>query len=145
MRPGAGQRGADGARRCGRGDHPAAAYQLASVLWGYFSLRSAWTGVDTTHEIGAEVAATLGEARAEARMLANLAPAYNETGRWDDAVDRFERALRTLRGLGETTSVARVVNNLGTLHANRGQAELAAKSYRESLDLLDEGRLDERP
>jgi DNA-binding SARP family transcriptional activator len=125
-------------RAAAASDHPAAAYQLASVLWGYFSLRSAWTEWITTHEIGAEVAATLGEARAEARMLANLAPAYNETGRWDDAVDRFERALRTLRGLGETTAVARVVNNLGALHANRGHAELAAESYREALELLDD-------
>jgi DNA-binding SARP family transcriptional activator/tetratricopeptide (TPR) repeat protein len=127
-------------RAAADGDHAETAYQLALVLWGYFSLRSAWTEWIATHEIGAEVAAKLGDARAEARMLANLAPAYNETGRWDDAVEKFERALRTLRGLGETTSVARVVNNLGTLHANRGHAELAASSYRESLDLLDEDR-----
>ena len=130
-------------RAAAAGDHPGAAYQLASVLWGYFSLRSAWTEWITTYEIGVEVAARCGDARAEARMLANLAPAYNETGHWDEAVERFERALRTLRGLGETRSVARVVNNLGTLHANRGHAELAAESYRESLELLDDDRGDD--
>jgi tetratricopeptide (TPR) repeat protein len=130
-------------RAAAAGDQPGAAYQLASVLWGYFSLRSAWTEWITTYEIGVEVAARCGDARAEARMLANLAPAYNETGHWDEAVERFERALRTLRGLGETRSVARVVNNLGTLHANRGHAELAAESYRESLELLDDDRGDD--
>ena len=131
------------ARAAADGDQPVTAYQLALVLWGYFSLRSAWTEWIATHEIAVEVAARLGDARAEARVLANLAPAYNETGRWDEAVDRFERALRTLRGLGETRSVARVVNNLGTLHANRGHAELAAQSYRESLELLESDHGDE--
>ncbi|MCW8103450.1 AfsR/SARP family transcriptional regulator [Streptomyces tauricus] len=78
------------------GDHDIA-WQLPALLGEYFYSRRHLTHWLSTHEIGLAGARELGDKTGESWMLTNLAIAYVELERFQDALQTLETAVGTLR------------------------------------------------
>ena len=97
------------------------------------------------HELAAEqhraalaIVRDLGDRRAEALTLINLALALAHTG-VATALQHFEQSLVVLRELGDEEHEGRVIANLGFVHRRQGRSEEAKTLLHEALDKLAPG------
>jgi tetratricopeptide (TPR) repeat protein len=97
------------------------------------------------HELAAEqhrfalaIVRDLGDRRAEALTLNNLALALAHTGA-GAALQHFEQSLRVFRELGDVEHEGRVIANLGLVHRRQGRSEEAEHLLHEALDKLPRG------
>ncbi len=58
-------------------------------------------------------------------------------GLWQEALERYEEALRLLPGSGSAQDVAQVLRWIGTVHRERGEIELAEEVYEASLAVAE--------
>ena len=63
-------------------------------------------------------------------------------GRWDIALELYENALTDLRKAGPASELSGVLRRVGVVHAERGDFELAARAYGESLDVAERNGLE---
>lgn len=84
----------------------------------------------------------VGALRQAGRALQNLAIVRDAQGRYDEALARFEEALREHVETGDPAGVADNLLNTGSLHLNAGALELAEELGRRALD--EERRLGNR-
>ncbi len=80
----------------------------------------------------------LGDRRAEALTLNNLALALAHTG-VPTALQHFEQSLVVLRELGDEEHEGQVIANLGFVHRRQGRSEEAETLLHEALDKLPPG------
>jgi tetratricopeptide (TPR) repeat protein len=97
------------------------------------------------HELAAEqhraalaIVRDLGDRRAEALTLNNLALALAHTAD-ATALRHFEQSLVVLRELGDEEHEGRVIANLGFVHRRQGRSEEAETLLHEALDKLPPG------
>ena len=97
------------------------------------------------HELAAEqhraalaIVRDLGDRRAEALTLNNLALALSHTG-VPTALQHFEQSLVVLRELGDEEHEGQVIANLGFVHRRQGRSEEAETLLHEALDKLPPG------
>ncbi|MFO1311116.1 MAG: tetratricopeptide repeat protein [Burkholderiales bacterium] len=83
------------------------------------------------------IAATLGDARLIASCETALAEVARKQGRFDEAVERLDRAARGFAGVGEEAGVARVLHLAGTVAAQRGDYAKAVENYDASLAIRE--------
>jgi len=70
-----------------------------------------------------------------AESIAELGNLYYYTGKYDRARELFAEDLEIRRAVGEKRGIAEALNDMGLLHASRGEPEVAVGYYREALAL----------
>ncbi len=66
----------------------------------------------------------------------NVGEALNKLGRWQEARDHYQEALKIFDNSGNGRGQAAVLDNLGQLYQDLGDTELALEHYRKALTLL---------
>jgi tetratricopeptide (TPR) repeat protein len=72
----------------------------------------------------------------EAETLRALGEIYTEQGRWEEAIQTYEEALRVFREIGASHDEGAVLANMGVLYDDRGQKEKAVAYWQEALSKL---------
>ena len=80
------------------------------------------------HRAALAIVRDLGDRRAEALTLNNLALALAHTG-VPTALQHFEQSLVVLRELGDEEHEGQVIANLGFVHRRQGRSEEATRSF----------------
>ena len=83
------------------------------------------------------LAENLGDDRARAACETALAEVARKQGRYDEAVERLDRAAREFATIGEESGVARVLHLAGTVAAQRGDYAKAVENYDASLAIRE--------
>jgi len=83
-------------------------------------------------------AITAGHTNLRAIATTNEATILSRLGRYDEAVDQYERVLALCRQMGSRRSAA-AVHGLGEVHRRRGWREQARAAFEEAARLADEG------
>ena len=83
------------------------------------------------------LAQDLGDRLACAGCETALAETARKQGRYDEAVERLERAARDFRALGDDAGVGRVLHLAGTVAAQRGDYAKATENYQASLAIRE--------
>ena len=79
----------------------------------------------------------LGDLAGQAAVLNNLgAEAYYE-GRWDNALELYERSRDLRRRLGDVTKVAIQTNNIGEILSDQGKLDEAEELFRQAMVVAD--------
>lgn len=113
------------------------AWKLPAGLWNFLFLRKRWSAWITSHEVGL-VGARRGRDRlGEAWLLNNVALAYRELRRFDEARVHLEQALAMRRDIGDRVGQAWTLTALGFHDSDLGLFESAARRFQETLDLRD--------
>jgi tetratricopeptide (TPR) repeat protein len=97
-------------------------------------------GIATTQEALRLFVESGAEAEA-AWSLGNLAQALRRVGQPDTAIDLAERALPTLRRLGDVEATAEVLITLGRALRDAGRHDAAASTWREAAELVGSDHL----
>lgn len=71
----------------------------------------------------------------KATLLSNIGSIYDRTKRFAEADSAYREALVLAKALNEHEIIGNVLNNLGTLHRDKGEKEVALQYYREALAL----------
>lgn len=84
---------------------------------------------------------TPGNEKERAVLLSNLGMTYNKLGRYADAENTLQKALRTWKALGlvETDSYVRTVNNLANVFLNQERYAKAEEAFKEALAFFRRG------
>lgn len=112
-------------RQARASSHQSTAWQLAVVLWGFFSLRKHWPEWITTSNTGLAAAQDIHDRFGEAYVLTTLANAYRDLRRFTEAIGAFDQALAIWDEIG-----------------NRGE-EKAATLTLQSMAYIDLRQLDD--
>ena len=110
--------------------------QLALALSRFWLVRGHWEEGLTCmlRVIGSKDAQPLATERAKAlNSCGNLAC---QLGRFDAALQHYERSLELRRELRDERGIAATLNNLGMVHKRRGHSEEARLLFREALGLF---------
>ncbi|HEV7646673.1 MAG TPA: tetratricopeptide repeat protein [Actinophytocola sp.] len=115
-----------------------AGWQLPAGSFNYLNLRKRWTAWVASHEVGVIAARRAGDRYGEAWVLNNLAIAYRELRRTDDAKECFmeARALRT--ELGDRVGQAWSLTGIGFIGFDQSRFDTAALHFGEALDIFRE-------
>src|SRR5690606_38717930 len=76
---------------------------------------------------------SIGDRTGLARLAADRAILYSVTGLFDDALTEAERARQLYAELGDQGAESSVLITLGNIHGDRGDGDLARRSYNEAL------------
>ncbi|MEV6718052.1 tetratricopeptide repeat protein [Lentzea sp. NPDC051208] len=117
-------------------DHgwPDLVWQLAEAMYALFQRRHHYSDWVFTHELGVRAAQSCGERNAEARLRNQLAVAFRNLGRLDEAATQA-RTVLDLAGDHDLGSRATALVQLGYTYRLRGEFELALRYFREAVDV----------
>jgi DNA-binding SARP family transcriptional activator/tetratricopeptide (TPR) repeat protein len=101
------------------------AWQLATVMWGYFNHRRLWTEWVSTHEVALASAKAIDDRQAQAQILNQLGNVYQDLHRLDEARDCLEQGLAIRRTLGDRAGESSSLNNLAGTYGLLGMHEKA--------------------
>ncbi|MBV9163882.1 MAG: ATP-binding protein [Pseudonocardiales bacterium] len=116
--------------------HLAIAWKLPLGLWNFFHLRKPWTSWVATHEIGLQAAEASGDEFAQAWVVNNLANAYREQHRLDEAEAHLTRALRLRRKLGDQVGQGWTLYAIAFVDCDRNHLEDAAEHLHQATSLF---------
>lgn len=88
-------------------------------------------------KIALDLAGTSIDARGRGALRMGLALAYRERGDLDKALELSTRALEIFEEVGQEEVIADLYNNIGSIHALRGNRPAARENYEQALALLD--------
>ncbi|HEY0741803.1 MAG TPA: tetratricopeptide repeat protein [Chryseosolibacter sp.] len=71
----------------------------------------------------------------KANLLSNIGGIYDQTQRFTEADSAYQQALHLARSINDHEAIGNVLNNLGTLHRDKGDKKLALQFYRDALAL----------
>ncbi|OLF14458.1 hypothetical protein BLA60_00305 [Actinophytocola xinjiangensis] len=115
-----------------------AAWKLPAGSFNYLNLRKRWTPWVASHEVGVVGARRAGDRYGEAWVLNNLAIAYRDLRRIDEAKECFQQA-RVLRiSLGDRVGQAWSLTGIGYLGLDEQRYGDAALNFGEALDIFRE-------
>jgi tetratricopeptide (TPR) repeat protein/transcriptional regulator with XRE-family HTH domain len=115
-----------------------AGWKLPAGSFNYLQLRKRWTAWVASHEIGVLAARRAGDRYGEAWVLNNLAIAYRDLRRTDEAKDCFieARALRIEQG--DRVGQAWSLTGIGFIGFDQSRFDAAALHFGEALDIFRE-------
>lgn len=116
------------------GDH-ASAWELAEAMWGLFTHHKRYTLFLKAHQIGLAAAETIGDLRAQARMLEGLASYYSNVHDFTQAAASAQQALELERRAGHRIGEASAYDMLGIAQLALGQLDLAGDSFGRARDI----------
>jgi len=111
------------------------AWQLAWTMSTFFLRRGAWEDNALAQQAGLAAARRAGDVNGEAHAVCGLALGYARSGRFGDAVPRFERALGLFDSVGDLVSQARIHNTLIWIAEHEGRLADALEHAAQALTL----------
>jgi len=111
---------------------------LASTLWRHLDTTARWTEAIAVHTCALASARASGDLAAEANSLRHLGIVAEHQGRYEEAVEHFERSLKIRDELGDPAGTAAVLTAIGIAFEAMGRFEEAVTSHRRALDLRRE-------
>lgn len=115
-----------------------AAWKLPAGSFNYLHLRKRWTPWVASHEIGVTGARRAGDRYGEAWVLNNLAIAYRELRRIDDAKECFRQARALRIELGDRVGQAWSLTGVGYIGFDEKRFDEAALHFGEALGIFRE-------
>ncbi|MGH3854591.1 MAG: ATP-binding protein [Pseudonocardiaceae bacterium] len=114
----------------------AVAWKLPLGLWNFFHLRKQWTSWVAIHQIGLQAAEASGDEFAQAWIANNLANAYREQHRHDEAEAHLARALRLRQKIGDQVGQGWTLYAIAFVDCDRNHLEDAAEHLRQATGLF---------
>lgn len=114
----------------------AIAWKIPLGLWNFFHLRKQWTSWVATHEIGLQAAEASGDEFAQAWVANNLANAYREQYRFDEAKAHLTRALQLRQKLGDQVGQGWTMCAIAFLDCDRNYLKDAVEHLRQAISLF---------
>lgn len=111
------------------------AAQLSSFLTSYFDLTKRWDDWISSHTIGAQSAAAIGDKGLQARLINFVGVAVGQRQQLDQAVSLHEQALDICRSIGDLKQEAAILNSLGITTKNLGRKKQAIEFHSRALTL----------
>ncbi|MFJ5229215.1 AAA family ATPase [Kitasatospora sp. NPDC088391] len=129
----------------GQGDLDGSAGRLVTALLRALPLtgEAAPADLHALHESVLKVAERQGAPRRAAAALLNLGDLQAAAGRWEQAGQRYRRAVELSRGAGDEAGCARALEGVGHAHRALGEPVRAADAYGRALVLRQ--ALEDRP
>jgi tetratricopeptide (TPR) repeat protein/transcriptional regulator with XRE-family HTH domain len=112
------------------------AWKLAAGSFNYLQLRKRWTLWVALHELGVLGARRAGDRYGEAWVLNNLAIAYRDLRRLDEAKECFEQALALRVELDDEVGQAWSLTGSGFVAFDLGQFSAAASHFADALAIF---------
>ncbi|MFD8483795.1 AAA family ATPase [Kitasatospora sp. NPDC059673] len=121
----------------GQGDLDGSAGRLVTALLRALPLtgEAAPADLHALHESVLKVAERQGAPRRAAAALLNLGELQADAGRWEQAAERYRRAVELSRGAGDEGGCARALEGVGHCHRALGDPLRAADAYGRALVL----------
>lgn len=128
---------ADAAVRLLAPDDPERGY--TAFIWGCIALDNRdWPLAVHHYQEALRIAETAGGSRQIAWSLTNLGPALRASGRSEDAVACFQRAIAIMDEIDDPVHQAAARTNLGNLYLNTNQYEAALEQYLQAEQVFRE-------
>ena len=113
---------------------------LPGLAHGYFLLHIAHTATGHPDRaafrgLALPIYEELGDLLGQAHVLNNLGIEAYYDGRWDEALDLYERSKAARSRIGDVVNVALVANNIGEIHSDQGRLDEARALFEESRDV----------
>ncbi|MPZ83855.1 MAG: tetratricopeptide repeat protein [Actinophytocola sp.] len=115
-----------------------AGWKLPAGSFNYLHLRKRWTSWVASHEVGVIGARRAGDRYGEAWVLNNLAVAYRELRRIDEAKECFLQARALRIELGDKVGQAWSLTGIGYIGFDQSRFDAAALHFGEALDIFRE-------
>jgi predicted ATPase len=125
------ERAIDEAERAGAEDALAQAYFILD--WAYIALGREQEAVHGPH--AAEIYERLGNLERLAWVLNNMGGLAYIFGRWDEAVELFDRACGTFKRIGDEAHASIASVNIAEIRSDQGRAEEAEPLFRAALEI----------
>jgi DNA-binding SARP family transcriptional activator/tetratricopeptide (TPR) repeat protein len=106
-------------------------WRLAWLLWTYLDRSGRITDIVTVQRTGLVAARAVGQQLAEARMLNALGFAYQDLGRFDEALEHLRESAEVAERHGLTGSWLSALNNIGVTYGRRGD-------YKQAIGVLEQ-------
>ncbi|WP_394615827.1 ATP-binding protein [Lentzea sp. JNUCC 0626] len=113
---------------------PDLVWQLAEAMFALFQRRHHYSDWLFSHELGVRAAQTCGEQTAEARLRNQLAVAFRNLGRLDEATAQV-RVVLELAGDHDLGSRATALVQLGHTYRLKGEFDIALRYFRQGVDV----------
>jgi len=114
------------------------AWKLPAGSFNYLHLRKRWSLWVASHEVGVVSARRAGDRYGEAWVLNNLAIAYRELRRVEEAKASFEEALALRTEIGDRVGQAWTLTGVGFVGFDQSQFDVAARHFGHALDIFRE-------
>lgn len=111
------------------------AWQLADALYYFFDLRKYWADWLDVDEVGLAAARRAGNPQAEVWMLCDLASAYNDLRRFEEAINCHQQAFGICREIGYLLGEGRTQNNLGVVYRVLNRFDEALECHQRALTI----------
>ncbi len=111
---------------------------LASTLWRHLDTTARWTEAIAVHTCALTSARAAADLAAEANSLRHLGIVSEHQGRYEDAIEYFERSLKIRSELRDNAGMAAVLTAIGIALEAMSRFDEAVTSHRRALDLRRE-------
>ncbi|MET9630455.1 tetratricopeptide repeat protein [Lentzea sp. NPDC006480] len=108
---------------------------LAGTLWRHLDTTARWTEAIAVHTCALTSARAADDLAAEASSLRHLGIVAEHQGRYEDAIEHFERSLKIRGELGDDAGTASVLTTIGVVLEAMGRFDEAISGHRRALDL----------
>jgi class 3 adenylate cyclase/tetratricopeptide (TPR) repeat protein len=110
--------------------------ELAELAHAYYLLHLAYTSLGSrertrVRELALPIYEELGDLLGQANALNNLGIDGYYEGRWDDALEYYERSRRARERIGDVVGAATIANNIAEIYSDQGRLEEAAALFDE--------------
>ncbi|MGA8116482.1 MAG: tetratricopeptide repeat protein, partial [Actinocatenispora sp.] len=113
-------------------------WQLSATLLSFFYLSKHWDDWLATHRAALTAAARAGDVAGQARIRNGLGVAYDDLGRFEEAIEQHVAATELFRQTPDRRGEAWNLNNLGVVHDNLHRFPEAEDCYRAAGALFRE-------
>ena len=83
-----------------------------------------------------KISRELGDIHGQGKTHGNLGLVYQSQGRWNDALDCYEKSLKIFSELGDIHGEGKTLKNLGLFHFQQGKVEKAMEHWQNALTKL---------
>ncbi|UKY53889.1 tetratricopeptide repeat protein [Streptomyces inhibens] len=118
----------------GSGHDDATAWQLVDAMWPLFLRLRPYDLWVEAHGLGLDAARRHGDRKGEGRMLTSGGNGLCHTGRYGEAVEWFDQALRLAEEDGDVRQQAQALDGLGKAHRGAGDLARAEEYHQQALD-----------
>lgn len=119
------------------GDH-VSCWKLPAGSFNYLHLRKRWSLWVASHEVGVEGGRAAKDPYGEAWVLNNLAIAYRELRRVEEAKQTFEKALAVRMEIGDKVGQGWTLTGVGFIGFDQEQYDVAARHFAHALEIFRE-------
>ena len=114
------------------------AWKLQVALASYLEICRPWAEWVAVGQTAVKAAQRAGDLKGEAWLLNQLGHPYTGLGRFDDALDCMQRALRIRTETGDRRAQGSTLNNIGVIYGKLERIEDSIRYFQSGLDLAVE-------